>query len=57
MKCVSKLPYPQYICAMKEQMGSFTEFGMERFSGVVAVIAALVLAFFPSITQWGQERI
>lgn len=35
MKVVSELHYDEYRAAMKEQMGRFTAFGMERFTGVV----------------------
>lgn len=35
MKYKSNLTYVSYICAMKEQMSSFTDFGIERFTGIV----------------------
>ena len=35
MRYRSNLPYMAYLAAMKEQMGSFTEFGMERFTGTI----------------------
>jgi len=35
MKVTSELHYDAYRSAMKEQMGRFTAFGMERFTGVV----------------------
>lgn len=35
MKYESKLPYVEYMLAMKEQRSSMMEFGMERFTGVI----------------------
>ena len=35
MKYYSELSYRAYLSAMKEQMGSFTDFGCERFTGVI----------------------
>lgn len=35
MKIVSKLPYSMYLHEMKQQMGSFTAFGMERLTGII----------------------
>lgn len=35
MKYTSNLPYTVYLYEMKQQMSSFTEFGMERFTGTI----------------------
>lgn len=35
MKVVSKLPCSIYLYKMKQQMGRFTDFGIERLTGVV----------------------
>lgn len=35
MKVISKLPCEVYLYEMKEHMSGFTEFGMERFTGII----------------------
>lgn len=35
MKVISKLPCEVYLYEMKEHMGGFTEFGIERFTGII----------------------
>ena len=34
MRLESQMTFAEYLAAMKEQMSSFTDFGLERFTGI-----------------------